>query len=109
MQISITGHHYHISDTTREHIQGEADKLERFYSPLTDCHVTVTKEGDDYRTDVVVNLHGQTLKSSDSQGKLYPSIDAAMDKMVRQLKKLHDKRRRPRSTGIPPVPEEDGE
>ena len=105
MQVSITGHHYQISDTLRKHIQGESDKLERFYSPLIGCQVTITKEGDDYRADVVVNLHGQTLKSSDVQAKLYPAIDGAMDKMVRQLKKLHDKRRRPRSTGVPAVQE----
>ena len=99
MQIVISGHHHHVSDATHTHIRAAASRFERFYNPVLDCHVTVTKEERAFRVDIVVNVHKQTLKASDEGIKLYPAIDGAAKKMVRQLKKLHDRRRKPR----PPV------
>ncbi|MCZ6632868.1 MAG: ribosome-associated translation inhibitor RaiA [bacterium] len=96
MKISVSGHHYHLSDATREYVEQECEKFERFYSPVLDCQVTISKEGRTEKANVVVNLYGQNLQASGSADKLYPAIDQAMDKMIRQLKKTHDKRRKPR-------------
>lgn len=101
MEIIISGHHYHVSDVTREHIESEVMRLERFYNPLIDCHVTITQEGHGYRVDVIVNVQGQTLKASNEGRKLFPIIDTATKKMGTQLKKLHDRRRKPRSDAQP--------
>jgi ribosomal subunit interface protein len=81
----------------RAYIEGEAAKLERFYSPLIDCHITITHENRTRRADFVVRLHAQVLKASHEDEKAYAAIDGAMEKMARQLKRLNDKRRRPRS------------
>ena len=96
MQIVISGHHYHVSDNTRRHINAAVSRFERFYTPVLDCHVTVTKEEPAFRVDIIVNVHGQTLKASNSGDKLFPVIDGSAKKMIRQLKKLHDRRRKPR-------------
>ena len=96
MQIVISGHHYHVSDSTRTHIKAAISRFERFYTPVLDCHVTITKEGPAFRVDIIVNVHGQTLKASDEGVKLFPVIDGSAKKMIRQLKKLHDRRRKPR-------------
>ena len=44
MQTVISGHHYHVSDATRGHIKAAVARFERFYNPVLDCHVTITKE-----------------------------------------------------------------
>ena len=98
MQFSVSGHHFPLSDRTKSHVEDAIAKLEKFYNPVIDAHVTITRESRSIRTDVVVNVHAQTLKSSGDADKVHTSVDAAIDKMVRQLKKLHDKRRKPRST-----------
>ena len=107
MKVMISGHHYELSETTRDYIEAESAKLERFYTPILGCQVTIAKEERMEKADVVVSLHGQSLKSSDESDKLYPAIDGAIDKMIRQLKKVHDKRRKPRpgpaQTGMEPV------
>jgi len=105
MQTSVFGHHHQISDATRQHIDEGIAKLEKYYSPVLECNVTITKDSDLYRVDLIAKVHGQTLKSSDDGDRLFPVIDGAMDKMARQLKKLHDKRRRPRGA-VPPVSDE---
>ena len=104
MQTVISGHHYHVSDATRAHTKAVVSRFERFYNPVLDCHVTITKEEPAFRVDMIVNVHKHTLKASDEGIKLYPAIDAAGKKMVRQLKKLHDRRRKPRPSVVSEVP-----
>ena len=96
MQIVISGHHYHVSDSTRTHIKAAVSRFERFYTPVLDCHITITKEAPAFRVDIIVNVHGQTLKASNTGNKLFPVIDGSAKKMIRQLKKLRDRRRKPR-------------
>ena len=105
MKISVSGHHYPLSDAIREYVKQECEKFERFYSPVLDCQVTITKEGRTEKANVVVKLHGQSLQASGPADKLYPAIDQATDRMIRQLKKIHDKRRKPRPWS-PPVDSE---
>lgn len=93
MQVSVSGHHYNVSDRTRQYVQAEAEKLEKFYHPLIDVHATITEEGREHRADLVVRVHAQTLKSTGSSEKVYTAIDQAMNRMTSQLKKVHDKRR----------------
>ncbi len=96
MQISISGHHFNISDRIKSYVEKEATKLERFYTPLIDCQVTITQESRGLKASVVVHVHAQNLRSTHEADKVYLAVDGAMGKMVRQLKKLHDKRRKPR-------------
>ena len=93
MRISIEGHHYQVSEATRTYVQSGLEKLERFYSPIIDCHVTLKEVKETFSADLIVRVQGQTLKSANSDTKLYKAVDEAIDKMIRQLQKLHDKRR----------------
>ena len=47
----------------------------------------------DLTPDLVVNIHARTLKSAGEDEKLYPAIDQAFNRMVSQLKKVHDKKK----------------
>ena len=99
MQVSVSGHHFDISDRIRTYVEEEAGKLERFYSPLIDCHVTITEEGRMKRADVMVNVHAQSLKASCEVDSVYVAIDGAMEKTKHQLKRLHGKRHSRRGHG----------
>ena len=96
MQIVISGHHYHVSDSARTYIKAAVSRFERFYTPVLGCHITITKEEPAFRVDIIVKVHGQTLKASNTGNKLFPVIDGSAKKMIRQLKKLRDRRRKPR-------------
>ena len=99
MEISVTGHHVNLSEGTRSQIQDEASRLERFFSPLLECHVTIAEEGRNKKANIVVHVHAQTLTSAHEAERLSAAVDGALQKMQRQLKKLHDKRRNHRSGG----------
>ena len=93
MQISITGHHYSVSERTKTYVETEAEKLEKFYAPIIDIHATITEEGRLHKVDLVVNIHARTLKSSGEDEKIYPAIDQATNRMISQLKKVHDRKK----------------
>ena len=93
VQVFISGHHYSVSERAKTYVETEVEKLEKFYSPVIDVHVTLTEEGRTHRADLVVNIHSRTLKSTGSDEKVYPAIDQAVNRMISQLKKVHDKQR----------------
>ena len=97
VQVFISGHHYTVSDRTKTYVETETEKLEKFYSPVIDVHTTITEEGKRHKVDLVVNIHARTLKSSGEDEKIYPAIDQAVNRMISQLKKVHDKQRDHRS------------
>lgn len=98
MKIVIEGHNYQVSDAAKEYATEAVEKLEKFFSPIIETHVILKEEKGAFKADLVVRVSGQTLKSSDQNAKLFKAIDDAADKMVRQLQKLHDKRREHRPT-----------
>jgi putative sigma-54 modulation protein len=96
LEITVAGHHLTLSSGMKERLTKDLGRLERFYEPLIDAHVTLTQEGPLVRTDLVVNVHGRSLKAEGEHEKPAASFDAARERMERQLKRLHDRRRRAR-------------
>ena len=106
MQISLTGHHFSISDRIRSYVDQAGSRLERYYTPLLGCRVTLRQDARLYKATVSVQLEGESLVATEEADRVYAAIDAAMSKMVSQLKRLHGKRRshRPESATAPLEP-----
>lgn len=95
MKITITGRHFEISDSLRQHVDDEAAKIERFFDGIVDCSVTMSVEKHRHCAEVTVNVYEHTLRSSHESDDMIQSIDKALEKMERQLKRVHDKLRQP--------------
>ena len=93
MTTRVSGHHYTVSDRTREYAEQELGRMEKFYSPIIDAHITITEEGRLHKVDLVVNVQAHSFKSSGEDEKVYPAIDQAANRMTKQLKKHHDKQK----------------
>ena len=92
MQLHITGRHVEITDGIREHIYA---KIERSLSGLTrvqDVQVVLELQKRTHTAEVIVkgknHIH---LEAEESSENMYTSIDQAIDKVERQLRKLRDK------------------
>jgi putative sigma-54 modulation protein len=95
MLFTITGRHVEITDAIREHAQKRADKLPRFHSNISRVEVLVEEgEGPNYTVEVITHVEHEPLIAAKEMGpELYAALDAAFDKMVRQLKKKKEKQR----------------
>lgn len=95
MKTTITGRHFEISDSLRQHVDDEAAKLQRFFGGIVDCSVTMSVEKHRHCAEVTVNVYEHTLRSSHESADMTLSIDKALEKVERQLKRVHDKLRQP--------------
>ncbi|MCH7472575.1 ribosome-associated translation inhibitor RaiA [bacterium] len=97
MQITIKGKNCEIPDELREYTESKISKLTRYLSRLQSASVVFTENASknrerSYRSEVVAHAPGQTLKIEEERESFQVAIDAAVDKLKRQLKKLKTKR-----------------
>jgi ribosome hibernation promoting factor len=88
MKILITARHFTISEETRAYINKEAQKLLKVFDRVVSAHVVLEKIKDyEYETEIVVNAPQRTLAIHEKDEDLIKSVDLAVDKMLRQLRK----------------------
>ena len=88
MQVNITFRNMFATDALRNHVQDKLSKVvDKYLDKVTDAHVTLSLERYLHQADV--NLHaGQFhVRGKDKSEDMYASIDIAIDKIERQLKK----------------------
>ncbi len=93
MQITVTGRHFEVTDALRQHIDGKIKKIERFLDGITDVHVVLSVEK--HRHSAEINMsqaNGNILRSLEETHDMYESVDAVIDKIEKQARKLNNKR-----------------
>ena len=92
MQIHITGRHVNITDAIREHIY---EKLERCLSGLSrvqDVQVILELQKRTHTAEIVVKGKNHIHLEAESESEnMYLSIDQAIEKIERQLRKKREK------------------
>jgi len=91
MRTNITGRHMEISPTLRSWIEERVAKLAHFADRIEDTHVVVDKEGRGFRAEVTMLVHHHTLVASETGMEPRPAVDAAVEKVERQLRDLREK------------------
>jgi putative sigma-54 modulation protein len=88
MQVNITFRNMFATDALRNHVQDKLGKVvDKYLDKVTEAHVTLSLERYLHHADV--NLHaGQFhVRGKEKSEDMYASIDMAIDKIERQLKK----------------------
>lgn len=91
MQISITARHFELTKPIRDYVEESCEKLTRYFDHIINIHMTLTLENT--RNIVEMSMHASkfNLQSVSEEMDMYVAIDAAIEKMEVQLKKLKDK------------------
>ncbi|MEA2077350.1 MAG: ribosome-associated translation inhibitor RaiA [Candidatus Marinimicrobia bacterium] len=88
MKILITARHFTISKETRTYINNEVQKLLKVFDRIVSAHVIVERIKDyEYKTEIIVQAPQKTLTIHEKDEDLIKSVDLAVDKMIRQLRK----------------------
>jgi len=112
MAIEITGRHVSVTDSIREHGRKRLEKLVAEFPRVDNVHLILDVEK--YRHQAEVVVHGRRhilVEARETTGDMYASIDGVIEKVVKQLRRLVDKRqeRQPHGRKAPagaPVQEE---
>ena len=91
MQVHITGRHVEITDGIRDHVYDKVERTLTGLSRIEDIRVILELQKIENIEEVLVqgkNLHVEGKATSEN---MYTSIDQALEKAERQLRKLRDK------------------
>lgn len=92
MRVNITARHGKmISERMRDHVNAEVGKLDKFYEGIIGCDVVLDSQKMEQTAEILVSIHGHKLTAMEHSDDIYKSIDAAVSKLERQLKKAKGK------------------
>ena len=98
MEVVVKGKQFVISDRIREYVEKKMDKLERYLPDVDEARVEITQEKtksvkDRNVVQVTLRTNGTILRAEDRSEAIYASIDAAVDKIQRQIVRYKGKRK----------------
>ena len=91
MNIIILGKNIDVTPRLREAVEEKIGKLEKYFTPDTEVHVTLSVEKDRQKIEVTIPVKGSIIRSEQVSNDLYVSIDLVEEIIERQLKKYKSK------------------
>lgn len=91
MQIRITSRHFQLTDALKEYAEREISQLEKFFDNIIDCHLILDTERYKQLAELMVKVYGTVLTSKVKSEDMKVSIEKAVEKVGRQLKKYSSK------------------
>jgi putative sigma-54 modulation protein len=88
MQVNITFRNMFATDALRNHVQDKLRKVvDKYLDKVTEAHVTLSLERYLHHADINLHAGHFHVRGKEKSEDMYASIDMAIDKIERQLKK----------------------
>ncbi len=91
MKLTVTGRNIDITDGIREHLETKMAKTIKELGEKADVHIALSVEKHRHFAEVTVKTKGYTVHSTDETDDLYASMDNALTKIEKQLRKHKEK------------------
>ena len=91
MRYIISGKNIEVTEGLRTAITDKLGKLERYFTPDTEVHVTLSVEKERQKIEVTIPVKGTVIRSEQVSNDMYVSIDLVEEVIERQLKKYKKK------------------
>lgn len=110
MQIVVSTRHGEISDRLRADAEEQFGKLSRYESRISRVEVTLSAEKNRWEVEVLASVdRAEPVHAHGEAGDAKSALDAAADRMVRQLKRLRSRHVDHQGPGKEQAPTADGE
>ncbi len=91
MKFIIVGKNIEVTPGLRSAVEDKIGKLEKYFTPETEVHVTLSVEKDRQKIEVTIPVKGNIIRSEQVSNDMYVSIDLVEEIIERQLKKYKNK------------------
>ncbi len=91
MKFIISGKNIDVTEGLKTAVQDKIGKLEKYFTPDTEVHVTLSVEKDRQKIEVTIPVKGNIIRSEQVSNDMYVSIDLVEEIIERQLKKYKNK------------------
>ena len=87
MKYIIIGKNIEVTPGLKTAVEDKIGKLEKYFTPETEVHVTLSVEKDRQKIEVTIPVKGNIIRSEQVSNDMYVSIDLVEEIIVRQLRK----------------------
>jgi len=96
MQVSVTFRQMDPTPALKDHATDRVEKIAKYVADLESSDATVVLSIEKYmhKADITINSRGLLIRGSEKSDDMYASIDRAIDKIERQLKRYREKVKR---------------
>lgn len=91
MKFIIIGKNIDVTPGLREAVESKLGKLERYFTPDTEIHVTLSVQKEQQKIEVTIPVKGGIIRSEEKSNDMYISIDLVEEIIERQLRKYKNK------------------
>lgn len=91
MQVIIQGDGINVRDDLRKHIEDEVGRLDKYFDRIMEADVVLEGKLHQKEARVRVQLPREVLFASEMSSAFETSVDAAVDKLVEQVKRHKEK------------------
>ncbi|MCR5323942.1 MAG: ribosome-associated translation inhibitor RaiA [Lachnospiraceae bacterium] len=91
MQYTFNGKNIEITNGMKNAVYEKIGKLERYFMPDTEVHVTMAVERNIHKIEITIPVKGSILRAEEQSEDMYSSIDLVQDVLERQVKKYRSK------------------
>lgn len=91
MQLNITFRQFGTSDALKEYAKERVERVNKLLDRAGEAHVVLSLERHLHHADITIHSGAWVLRGRDKSDDMYASIDLAMDKIERQLRRYKDK------------------
>jgi putative sigma-54 modulation protein len=92
MKLDITGRHIAVSDGLREHTKDRLEKINKLFDDETEAHVVLFVEKHRHVAEIQIKNRSGVFSGQESTADLYVSINEAVEKIEKQIRRFKDKR-----------------
>lgn len=91
MRYIISGKNIDVTEGLKGAIYEKIGKLERYFTPETEIHVTLSVEKDRQKIEITIPMKGNIVRAEQVSNDMYASIDLVEEIIERQLRKYKSK------------------
>ena len=91
MKFIISGKNIVVTEGLKSAVYEKIGKLERYFTPDTEIHVTLSVEKDRQKIEITIPMKGNIIRAEQVSNDMYVSIDLVEEIIERQLRKYKNK------------------
>ena len=91
MKFIIIGKNIDVTPGLKQAVESKLGKLERYFTPETEIHVTLSVQKEHQKIEVTIPVKGTIIRSEQVSSDMYVSIDLVEEVIERQLRKYKNK------------------
>ena len=85
MKFLIVGRNIEVTPSIRAAVEDKISKLDKYFNPETEVHVTLSVEKDRQKIEVTIPVKGNIIRSEQVSNDMYVSIDLVEEVIERQI------------------------